>query len=360
MSGKASLGYCAVTHEPGHGGIARVSALLWGVLQTRYSGRCTLVKAAGEEGTPNSWDKLSFSARVIVKQVFHSCDALLFDHLGLARIQSHLPQSIRRPYGVLLHSVEAWSSLSGDRLAALKGASVRIANSHYTARRISEANPGIGPIDVCHLALDPAVLGQTPVQGPADPNPFLEQIRPESVLIVGRMLATERHKGHDQMIRAWPRIIREVKGAQLVIVGRGDDVTRLQVCARNAGVDQHVLFTGPVSDRALNGIYRRVGAFAMPSRGEGFGLVYLEAMACALPCIGSTLDAGSEIIRDGETGFLVDPDNEEQLVGSIIRLLKDTELRSRLGQAGFRRQQVTFSVERFAANIDRAIMPLAQ
>ena len=187
----------------------------------------------------------------------------------------------------------------------------------------------------------------------------MRHIRPNSVLIVGRMLASERHKGHEQLILAWHLVLQHVRDAQLVIVGRGNDAPRLKALASDAGVGADVLFTGPVSDQTLSTVYDRVAVFAMPSRGEGFGLVYLEAMLHRLACIGSAQDAAREIIVDGETGFLIDQDDTAELAAKLIKLLNDTALQRRMGCQGFARLQTRFSFERFQSQFSSLLSRLS-
>jgi glycosyltransferase involved in cell wall biosynthesis len=90
-----------------------------------------------------------------------------------------------------------------------------------------------------------------------------------------------------------------------------------------------------------------VAAFAMPSRAEGFGVVYLEAMSHRLPCIGSIHDGAREIIVDGETGFLVHQDDTDALAAKITLLLTDAALRERMGVNSLERWRNCFSFERF-------------
>jgi phosphatidylinositol alpha-1,6-mannosyltransferase len=101
------------------------------------------------------------------------------------------------------------------------------------------------------------------------------------------MSADERYKGHDQILDAWPVVRSRIPDARLVIVGDGDDAPRLRAKAASLGLAASVLFTGFVTEAQLAALYQKASVFAMPSREEGFGLVYLEAMARGVPCIGS-------------------------------------------------------------------------
>jgi phosphatidylinositol alpha-1,6-mannosyltransferase len=166
------------------------------------------------------------------------------------------------------------------------------------------------------------------------------------------MLASERYKGHDELIDAWPRVVAAVPKARLVIAGDGDDVPRLQEKARRIGKPDSILFTGFASGSLLSGLYDRAAVFALPSRAEGFGLVYLEAMAHRLPCIGSIHDAAGDVIVDGCTGRLVDQLKSHALADAIVDLLDDDQTRCRMGEAGHRRLHEEFTFAKFAERVD--------
>src|SRR5262249_23128430 len=129
--------------------------------------------------------------------------------------------------------------------------------------------------------------------------------------------------------------------------GSGDDVERLRTKALAGIAANNIQFTGFVAPEELDALYRSAALFALPSRGEGFGLVYLEAMTHRLPCIGSVHDAAVEVIVDGETGRLVDQNAPEGLAAAISGLLIDVDLRHRMGEAGWQRVTNEFSYERF-------------
>jgi phosphatidylinositol alpha-1,6-mannosyltransferase len=165
------------------------------------------------------------------------------------------------------------------------------------------------------------------------------------------MSADERYKGHEQLIDAWPEVVAAVPEAQLIVVGDGDDATRLRARAAASHAADRMEFTGFVDRRTLEGLYADAAVFVLPSRGEGFGLVYLEAMAHGLPCVGSIHDAAREIVVDGATGLLVDSDRGEALGQAIVTLLRNDAMRRAFGRAGLDRLQQAFTFERFKARI---------
>ena len=169
------------------------------------------------------------------------------------------------------------------------------------------------------------------------------------------MSAAERYKGHDALLDAWPSVVARQPDARLVVVGGGDDLPRLREKAVSLGVASRVIFTGFVDDPELAAIYERAAAFAMPSRGEGFGLAYLEAMEHGLPCIGSIHDAAGEVIDDGVTGFLVDQADSSALADRLTHLLTDGERRRTMGEAGRQRVRTRFTTERFSKSLADAV-----
>lgn len=309
------------------------------------------------EGVVTRAERARFLAAVAAAQLAGRVDALMFTHLGPARVQRWVPRARRVPYGVFVHGIEMLpENMTDDRLQVLAGAALRVANSHFTARRTAALYPDIGAVEPCPLALLPA----GPSAGSPDGELMTRVAASDVVLLVGRMSASERYKGHDQLIEAWPAVLSVVPGAQLVFVGGGDDADRLARKAQSAGLGDRMLFTGRVSDATLDALFARASVFAMPSTGEGFGLVYLEAMRAGLPCIASPDDGGADVVVDGETGLLVPQADRAGLAGAVVRLLGDRALARAFGAAGRRRFESHFRFEhfrdRFGALIERALL----
>jgi phosphatidyl-myo-inositol dimannoside synthase len=363
LAGRA--GVAAVTFAGTGGGLAYVARLL---RQTLTDWQETRVWSAALDparyGAVSHSERCRFGARVLGAQLLRRVDWIAFNHVGIARVQRLVPQAARRPYIVFVHDVEAWDpALSSDRVDTLRAAAVRVANSRYTAARVAQAHPDIGPVLPCPLGLlardidgaapsTPALgLESSSAGATADSRHSVDRVGPLSVLIVGRLQASERYKGHDELLECWPQVVAQVPTAQLVVVGLGDDRGRLQEKARALGVASHVLFCGFVPDRALAALWEKVAVFAMPSAREGFGLVYLEAMRAGRPCVGSTSDAAGDIIVDHETGLLVDRTSRVALAEALVTLLTNEGMRSAMGEAGRRRFLTEFTADRFAARL---------
>jgi glycosyltransferase involved in cell wall biosynthesis len=156
------------------------------------------------------------------------------------------------------------------------------------------------------------------------------------ILFIG--LEFER-KGGYVLLEAFRQVRRELPDARLFIVGPDRNALKIE----EPGVEVF----GRIQDQAkLKELYRQASVFAMPSLMEPFGLVFLEAMAFGLPCIGSDVDAMPEIIENGKTGYLVPPGQPEMLAARLIDLLRDRQKMQEMGRAGRQRCREEFSWER--------------
>ena len=290
-------------------------------------------------------DQKALAFAVLASQMRRPRPALLFDHLGPARAQTLLPRGLRSPYLLFLLGIEVWGDLTWDRRRALEGAAVRVAISEHTRRRARERHPWLPAVDVLPLALE-----ERAPTGMVDAA-LLERLGTGFLLIVGRMSASERYKGHDELLEAMPRVLAHHPEARLVIAGGGDDRARLEARSAALGLVGRALFTGYVSEATLAELYRRSAAFVMPSRNEGFGLVYLEAMRTGRPCVALRGTAAAEVVLDGETGVLVDAEPED-LAAALLRLLDAPDLGARLGEAGRDRWRRELSLPAFRQRLN--------
>jgi phosphatidyl-myo-inositol dimannoside synthase len=240
---------------------------------------------------------------------------------------------------VVLHGVEAWTQLRTLERAGCRAAWKIAAVSAHTAARFRTANPEFRDreIEIC-------APGRTAASGDVRGD------RRSYALIVGRMSSNERYKGHDSLIDVWPAVRRAVPEAQLVIAGGGDDQQRLAEKAASLGLAQAVRFEGIVSDERLADLYRGAALFVMPSPNEGFGLVYIEAMAAGTPCIVST-GAAEEIVEHERTGVVVTPGDADALTQAIVRLMTRHAERDRMGAAAAHVARQRFSPAAFAGRL---------
>jgi phosphatidylinositol alpha-1,6-mannosyltransferase len=165
----------------------------------------------------------------------------------------------------------------------------------------------------------------------------------------------ESYKGHAEMIACWPTVTAAVPGARLTFVGRGPRLDDLTARAAASPVADLIEVRGFVPDAELDNVYATASVFAMPSRGEGFGLVYVEAMRHRLPVVAGVHDAGAEVNVDGVTGFNVNLDRPGELPDRLIRLLADPTLAARFGTAGHDRWARHYRASAFDARMSAVL-----
>jgi len=255
--------------------------------------------------------------------------------------------------------VEVWEPLSILRRGALRNADLVIAPTNDTANHVAtQQDVPRERIRVLPWALDPqfeALLAGEPA--PALPANFPSG---RIILTVGRWCADERYKGMDTLITALPRLLMEWPDVQLVAVGEGDDQEWLEQMADGRGVRRRVHFLSGLSYAEIAACYQACEIFALPSRGEGFGLVYLEAMACGKPVIGGAHGGAPEVIDDGKTGYLVQHGDTGQLATSLEALLANPELGREMGARGRERVEREFRFNVFAKSLKKILRDLCE
>ena len=162
------------------------------------------------------------------------------------------------------------------------------------------------------------------------------------------------------LITALPRLLPRWPELQLALAGDGDDREWLEDLAEETGVRRHVHFLSGLSYAELAASYGHCEIFALPSRGEGFGLVYLEAMACGKPVIGGAHGGAPEVIEDGKTGYLVQHGDAVQLATAMETLLADPSLGQEMGRRGKQRVDHEFRFSVFAKSFRKILRELCE
>lgn len=254
---------------------------------------------------------------------------------------------------ICAHGVEVWEPLPALRRLALRRANVVLAPSKDTANHVAEQQVRRERIRVLPWALDPefeTITAGTPQNKTPEGYP-----EGRVILTVGRWLANERYKGMDTLITALPRLLTRWPELQLLAVGDGDDRPWLEDLAEQNGVNRHVHFLSGLNFGELAACYEACEMFALPSRGEGFGMVYLEAMACGKPVIGGAHGGAPEVIEDGVTGYLVPHGDAAQLATSIETLLSDPAMAQKMGARGRQRVDREFRFNVFAKSLKKIL-----
>ena len=272
-------------------------------------------------------------------------DFVLYDHVDLAILHAVIPRLQTIPYAVFLHGIEVWKPLVGRRREALLGANLLLVNSATTAREARIFNPWLPKVEVIWLGVarqnEIAHAGSNPPVG----------------LIVGRMADSERLKGHDAVMDAWPLIRSIIPDAKLMIVGSGNDTGRLQKrvkAERLLGIE----FCGRIDDARRNQMYRSSRLLFYPSKQEGFGLAGVEAASFGVPLLGLAGTVTEELFPTG-TGAVIAKDlSRESIAEAAVPVLRSAQHAAELGRAAAARVNAVFLKEHFGDRFRRALAPL--
>lgn len=262
----------------------------------------------------------------------------VYDSANISQAHPRIP-GLRRPFLTFLCGVEAWENAKPRWLRAARRADVLLAITRYTLERAERVHGSFPRAAVCWLGTESDSLPVvSPSSQPAHPT----------VLILGR-LHPASDKGHAALVASWARVRSAVPDAELIIAGEGPLLASVRSLARTSPAGESIRVLGHVDEAELGRLFRTASVFAMPSRAEGFGLVYVEAMRYGLPVIASVHDAGREINIDGVTGYNVSLERSQDLGDCMVHLLRDRDAAVRMGEAGRQRWADLFRYSAFRA-----------
>ena len=251
---------------------------------------------------------------------------------------------------VVTHGVEIWNKLPVHRHRALLSADLVLATSKFNFRSLVDIQK-IHPrkIRLVHWPLNPKLLKLADTKATLQlPSSFP---RGRVILSVGRWSSLERYKGADELIKAFAKIVANFQDLSLVFVGGGDDLPRLKQLVVQFGAAASTYFLGNLSIEQLAACYANAEIFALPSTGEGFGIVFLEAMAFGLPVIGVAAGGAADILQNDLNSLVIPSRDSAAVAQALDRLLNDAELRTRLGRGGTEIVRNKYGFEMFRLNL---------
>jgi glycosyltransferase involved in cell wall biosynthesis len=189
-------------------------------------------------------------------------------------------------------------------------------------------------------------------------------LRPEQpvILTIARLDQSEQYKGYDQVLRALPPVCGEFPDVRYVLGGRGQDRERVERLIRDLHLEENVTLAGYVAEHELREHYNLCDVFAMPSKGEGFGIVFLEALGCGKPVVAGNKDGSLDAVLGGRIGALVDPDDVQEIEAALIQLLRRSHPNPILRDPGeLRREAIdAYGYDNFRARLEDIVAPFAK
>jgi len=275
-------------------------------------------------------------------------DVIFCGHINLLPLAYAVSRWVQAPLLLQIHGVDAWMPTRSVLTNYLSGkVDAFMSVSGVTKRRFLDwaAVP-----EARGIVLPNTVHFEQYGSGPKNQR-LLQRyaLQGKTVLMtMGRLASNERYKGFDEILELLPELIEGITSIAYLIVGDGTDRKRLEAKAESLGVADRVMFAGHIPEAEKADHYRLADVYVMPSSGEGFAIVLLEAMACGIPVVASKVDGSREALRDGELGILVDPANRDEIKAGILKALKE-------GKRGVPEGLSYFSYENFSRRVHEII-----
>jgi Glycosyltransferase len=225
---------------------------------------------------------------------------------------------------LLAHGVEIWQPLSAWKIKMLQTCDSIFAVSTFTKKKLKELYNIDSKCMVLNNCLDPFL----PKEYEGNNNLYHKyNLSKENFILitVTRISATEQYKGHEKVIESINRIIKQFPELRYIIAGKYDlsEKERLEKVINHYNLNNKIFFTGFIPDDELPGYYNSSDLFIMPSKGEGFGIVFIEAMNYGLPVIAGNKDGATDALCNGKLGLLVDPENVEEISAAITKVIQN-------------------------------------
>lgn len=322
------------------------------------SGRVTWTSAARCPGPIRS---LAFALLGAVSTLRHRPSLILTGHVNFLPALQAIARLHAAPRIAFLHGIDVWNPLPRRSQDALRLCAKRLCVSKYTRSRAASAQEmPEESMEVFPCTFDSQRYQLTSAKPPMLLERYGLQPHQKILFTVSRLAASERYKGHDEVLEALPAIINHEPNVHYLIGGSGDLRSVFEQKARELGIGDQVTFCGFIPNDELAAHFQLCDAFVMPSRGEGFGIVFLEAMGCGKPVIGGNQDGSVDALDGGRLGVLVDPLNIEELAESISQILAKTHPNRLLfdPQALHNAAVETFGPDAFRQRLSNALTPL--
>ncbi len=273
-------------------------------------------------------------------------DLVICGHINLLPLAAVLNKKMRAPLVLMTYGIDVWQSPYHMAKYWLGKVSAIWSISEITTERMCEWS-GIQKIKFAQL---PNAIHLERYGAAEKRKDLIERydLKNKKVLMtLARLSAAERYKGIDEVFEALPSLLEQEPSIVYLVVGDGNDRQRLQSKVNALGLQNLVVFTGFIAEEEKADHFRLADVFVMPGRGEGFGFVFLEALACGVPAVGSKLDGSREALMQGELGELVDPLSQQSIqAGILLALSKPREIPAKLDY---------FSWPKFRERLEQAV-----
>lgn len=300
--------------------------------------------------------KLPFSLSVFGESF--KADVIILSHINLLIFARLIKQIYPKKRIIMLaHGIEVWKPLPQWKKNFLKRVEIWAVSS-YTAKKMQTIHQlEAGNISVLPNGLpkDFSFVSLPKKRDNLSENYNIKDNQP-LILTVCRLSSAEKYKGYDLVILALKDMVKFIPDFRYFIVGKADqqETKRVKELIETCGLERNVFLTGYVSDQQLAQFYQNATIFAMPSKGEGFGLVFIEAVAQGCMVLAGNKDGSVDALLNGQIAELVDPEDGDAIYQSLLKLLENPSNNEQLAK----RQELVkanFGYETYKANVARCL-----
>ncbi len=266
------------------------------------------------------------------------------------------------PYWVTLHGLEAWNLQNKFLKFVLTHANHIIAVSHYTRDRVLQEQS----FDATRITVLPNTFDASRFRITPKPEYLLKRygLSPTQpvILTVSRLDRNTNYKGYNTILESLVEVRKHIPNVHYILVGKGDNQPQIEVLIKKLNLQECVTLTGFVPEQELCDHYNLCNVFALPSTGEGFGIVYLEALACGKPVLAGNTDGSADPLLHGELGCLVSPNDVSEVAKQLIHILQGTYPNPVLYQPEQLREKVIalFELHQFQQQLSNLILKVAK
>ncbi|MEG4230581.1 glycosyltransferase family 4 protein [Microcoleus sp. Pol11C3] len=269
--------------------------------------------------------RLKFATVLLTRLLQKRPQRVFCGHIKLAPLIQILCQPLGIPYTILTYGKEVWEPLPPKYQTAMRQAESIWTISRYTRDHTCEINQ----LNPEKFQIVPCTVDENIFTNGPKPQDLLEQynlVGAKILMTVARLRSSDIYKGVDVTIQALPQIAKTFPNVKYLVIGRGDDRSRLAKLADDLGVTERVIFAGFVPTENLAAHYQLADAYVMPSQ-EGFGIVYLEALACGVPVLAGDADGSADPLQDGKLGWRVPRRDSAAVAVACVEMLRGEDKR---------------------------------
>jgi glycosyltransferase involved in cell wall biosynthesis len=290
-------------------------------------------------------NKNKLSAFVEIIKNHKKYDTFIFAHVNLAPL-ARLLRILNKKCQIIFitHGIDVWKKLPKSTENIMNKSQILTVSS-FSKNELLKYNPNLKDIVVFPNCIKTQDTNKI-LKNPYNKNDF-------NILSVTRLTKGEESKGIDTMIKTLPLLIKDIPNIKYSVIGKGEDTIRLKQIAKEQDVEKYVDFLGFVDD--INAYYQHCDIFSLPSKKEGFGIVYLEAMQYKKPVIGCNFGGPTDVIKHKETGYLCEYDDINQIAKSILEIYNDDIQKEILGKNGYTYLMNNFTYSYYKNNLKKIL-----